>query len=256
MRQPEPAQPRAEASAADFDAYANSYDDDVNRSIGFIGAEHEFFVEAKARTLLELVRARLGAPRSVTALDVGCGPGLTDAALDGAFAKLAGVDVSPSILERAAERNAGVEYHLSDGRRLPFDDGSFDVTFAICVLHHVPPSERDSFLAEMARVTASPGIVAVFEHNPLNPLTRLAVRNCSFDHGVRLVMPGELSHRLAGTGARVTDRRFIVFIPWRSRILAAAERGLRWLPLGGQYVVAGAVSQPAPNRRNRHEPPP
>jgi hypothetical protein len=34
-------------------------------------------------------------------------------------------------------------------------------------------------------------------------------------------------------------RRYILFFPWKSRILAALENLLGWLPLGAQYYVTG-----------------
>ena len=61
----------------DFDRYRESYEEAVEDAISFAGQEHEFYVEAKARRLLELARGHLG-QRPLRALDVGCGIGLTD----------------------------------------------------------------------------------------------------------------------------------------------------------------------------------
>lgn len=46
----------------------------------------------------------------------------------------------------------------ADGERLPFADGSFDVTFAVAALHHA--LDLGAMVAEMARVTRPGGLVA------------------------------------------------------------------------------------------------
>ena len=93
----------------------------------------------RRRILVDLARRHLGDPSRLEALDVGCGPGETDAFLEGAFADCTGVDLSEPMVRRAAERNPWAPYAAYEkGDPLPFDDASLDVTFAICVLHHVP----------------------------------------------------------------------------------------------------------------------
>ena len=60
-----------------------------------------------------------------------------------------------------------------------------------------------AFVAELARVVRPGGLVVVFEHNPLNPLTRLVVSRVTFDDGVRLLRSGE--RRLAVRDARASN---------------------------------------------------
>src|SRR5213079_2165552 len=118
---------------------------------------------------VELARRNLGEPGELDVLDVGCGPGETDSFLEDAFRSLHGVDLSAAMIERAAERNPWAEYSsYGRGDQLPYADGSFDLSFAVCVLHHVPPGERPSLVEEIRRVTRPGGLVAIFEHNPWN----------------------------------------------------------------------------------------
>ena len=116
----------------EFDRYRDTYEAAVEDAIGFAGQEHGFYVEAKARRLLELARRRLGRVE-IAALDVGCGPGLTDTRILPHLRSLHGVDVSEPMIERARKTNPGASYEVYDGRRLPFEDGAFDLTFAINV---------------------------------------------------------------------------------------------------------------------------
>jgi len=220
----------------EFDRYGETYERAVGEAISFAGQEHDFYVEAKARRLVELARRLLGDGRAA-ALDVGCGIGLADRHLSSAF-DLHGVDVSPAMVARARETNPEVEYAVSEPARLPYPDGRFDLAFAMCVLHHVAPAERPAFLAEVRRVTRPGGLVCVFEHNPWNPLTRWVVRACEFDEGVELIPRRELASLCGRTGLDVAAQEYLLFFPWRARLLQAAERTLTGLPLGAQYVVA------------------
>lgn len=222
---------------ADFDRYADRYEELVRDSISFCGQEQEFFVEAKARSISGVVRRHVGALEDVRALDVGCGLGLLDGFL-GPVGELHGVDPSEASIRAARERNPGVRYTVGDGTSLPFEDGAFDVAFASCVVHHVPPAARGPFFAELARVTRAGGISVVLEHNPLNPLTRLAVSRCEFDDDAVLLGPRETRRRLKDAGARPLESRYILFFPWRSRVLSRVERALAPVPLGAQYYVA------------------
>jgi SAM-dependent methyltransferase len=223
--------------SADFDPYADRYRELVQGSIGFSGQDQDFFVEARSRRLLDLARRRLGDPGSLRALDVGCGLGLMDRHL-GAVGNLEGVDLSERMVEAARRSNPDVRYHVADGARLPFDDASFDLAFTACVLHHVPPEERPEFVGELRRVTRPGGLAVVFEHNPLNPLTRLAVSRCEFDEDAILLGRRETRGRLLAAGLRPAEERYILFFPWRGSVFARAEGALRRVPMGAQYYVA------------------
>lgn len=185
--------------------------------------------------MLELAGERLGPLEEVRAVDVGCGLGLVHRHLGPLTGRLEGIDVSPGLIEEAERRNPGGRYRTFDGGRLPYEDGAVDLTFAICVLHHVDPAARTEFVNELLRVTRTGGLVAVFEHNPLNPLTRLVVRRCAFDEGVVLVRRRALERLLAGAAGSGVGSRYILFTPWKKAW--ALERPLGRVPLGAQYVT-------------------
>ena len=223
-----------------FDQYKDSYRDAVEESIAFAGGDADRYVGAKARLLTELAGRHLGTPSKLDVLDLGCGPGETDAFLEGAFGALHGVDLSAALVERAAERNPWASYSAyEEGDQLPYGDATFDLSFAICVFHHVPAEERLDLVAEMRRVTRPGGLVAIFEHNPLNPLTRRAVRDCAFDDDAVLLPRGEARRLIEGSGMRPIESPFIIFFPRRGERRDRIERRLGWLPLGAQYYVAG-----------------
>jgi SAM-dependent methyltransferase len=223
----------------DFDEYRHSYRDAVQRSISFSGQDSGFFTDVKADLLCDLAERVLGDPRSLSILDVGCGVGLTDAAIVGRFGSVHGVDVSEGAVAEAAATNPWARYDSYDGRTLPFEDERFDLAFAICVLHHVERVDRQAFVQEVTRVVRPGGLFVVIEHNPVNPLTRIAVARCDFDEGVELVPRREAIALLAASGLETVEDPYVLFFPWRGRAFRRAERGLTWLPLGAQYIAAG-----------------
>ncbi len=101
-----------------------------------------------------------------TLLDVGCGPASITVGL-GRWAskgRIIGIDTSEEILKTASKTlsDAGVdnvELRLASVYELPFEDHTFDVTYAHQILQHL--SQPVAALAEMARVTRPGGFVAV-----------------------------------------------------------------------------------------------
>jgi SAM-dependent methyltransferase len=222
---------------AEFDRYSDSYREAVEESISFSGADLDLFTRVKADALLELA-GRVGYPDRLSFLDVGCGIGETDRFLEGRVGRLAGVDVAPQMLERARARNPWAEYRgYESGEPIPFEDESFDVCFAVCVLHHVPRDRRVQLVGEMRRVCRRGGLLALFEHNPFNPLTRRAVSGCEFDRDAELLSRRAALELLSAAGLPSPDGRYIVFFPRESRLLRGIERRLGWLPLGAQYAA-------------------
>jgi SAM-dependent methyltransferase len=229
---------------APFDHYADRYTDEVDQSISFIGQNHAFFTEVKADHLLRLARRVQGEPADIRALDVGCGIGETDSFLAGCFRELHGVDVAPAAVEVAARRNPSVSYKTYDGERLPYHQASFELVFAMCVMHHIPPQRWEAFAAELVRVALPGGLVVVVEHNPYNPLTRLAVARCSFDKDAVLIERKRMRVLFDAIGLEISEQRYFLFFPWRLPGSSKAEIALKWLPTGAQYLLAGRKAIP------------
>lgn len=221
-----------------FDAYRTRYEAVVSESIAFSGLGHAFFLDAKARLLADLFAGHFGAaaPRL---LDVGCGVGLLHRRLGAAVSAVSGTDPSVESLARARAENPGVAYRPQVGGTLPWPDAAFDASLAVCVFHHVPAIARPALVSEMRRVTRRGGLVVLIEHNPWNPLTRLAVARCPFDHDA-VLLGARGARRLLGAGglSAVRSRHFLAIPatgPWATR----AETLLGALPLGAQFAAIG-----------------
>lgn len=224
---------------SDFDAYdASAYRAAVRRATRFSGQDHDFFLRAKADHLVDAVRRQGRDPATASLLDVGSGVGLMEPFLVEPFGAISGCDVSRVAVDEARAANPAVDYRFVAGRTLPFDDAAFDVTIAGAVLHHVPGEARPEFVAELARVTRPGGVIAVFEHNPLNPFTRLVVARCPFDEGVALLRPKEVASLARAAGMVPRELRYLLFFPADRPIIRALERRLlRRVPLGAQYCA-------------------
>jgi SAM-dependent methyltransferase len=224
-----------------FDGYDKSYGAVVQSSIDFSGLPHSFFMTAKADLLRDLIATRLDSRQKPAALDVGCGVGEFHPFMRGVFRRLCGTDISAASIAQAQQSNPGVEYEAYDGEVLPYGHATFDLATAICVMHHVPPEKWLGFLREIRRVVRPGGLVCVIEHNPFNPLTRLAVARCEFDRDAMLLRAGQMQRLMTEAGLRDADTRYFLLLPWATPLMRRIERGFRRMPLGAQYLTCGIV---------------
>ena len=229
----------ADDTTAYFDAFAADYQASVERSVGFTGRDLGFFHRRKVHVLRRLAGRHLGNLAGARVLDVGCGAGVTDELLQPYVGSLHGVDVSKQMVAQAKVRNPSAMYEPYDGEHLPFPDGSFDFVLTICVVHHVPPPRWSDFVQEMARVTRPGGLVAILEHNPLNPLTRRAVSTCEFDEDAVLVPHRRATRLLRDAGVGPVEVCNFLFSPFEGRVGSRIDQWLARVPFGGQYVAAG-----------------
>ncbi|TJW22620.1 MAG: class I SAM-dependent methyltransferase, partial [Mesorhizobium sp.] len=77
----------------------------------------------------------------------------------------------------------------------------------------------------------------LFEHNPWNPLTTHAVRNCAFDENAILIDSRDARKRMAAAGFSKSDVVYRIFFPRVLARLRPLERFLTRMPMGAQYFV-------------------
>ncbi len=225
---------------SEFDKFAHEYAELHRANIAASGEDPEYFAEYKIRDLRDLcAAARVGEALS-RILDFGAGIGASIAPVRRHFpaARLTCVDVSTASLRIAAQRFRNeADFVAFDGSRLPFVDGSFDCVFSACVFHHIEPVLHIALLSELRRVLKHGGLVMIYEHNPLNPLTVQAVRTCPFDDNAILMSATTLKRRLMQAGFSSATARYRLFFPRALRLMRPLEQWMKWLPLGAQYYV-------------------
>ncbi len=224
-----------ERSFDDFDSHAMNYREVHSANVKMSGADSYYFAEHKVKLLNEYEqnsKSRL--------LDLGCGDGLTDVYFSKYFPAMLidGIDISEkSIAEADKKQIPRTSFTIYDGQTIPFEDNYFDIVFVASVLHHIDFSLHQPVLHEIHRVLKPGGRLYIFEHNPINPVTRYFVSTCSFDKGARLLGHSYSKKLLKSLSFRDIHRKFILFFPRKGLLakLIRHEKKLSWLPLGGQY---------------------
>ena len=223
-----------------FDEYARKYDELLRDPLRdkFAGGS-DFFIRQKCR----IVASRLPrGSRTLRVLDAGCGQGTAFQFFDRRV-RVFGTDISQPMLRPAALRGpVAVQEPLS----LPFADDTFDAVYAFCIYHHIPDDDHVRHLSELRRVVKPGAEVMIFEHNPYNPVTARIFKRAPIDRGCHMIRPARLRQIFRSAGFDELEQGFLLFVPESlDRVLGAIEPALSWLPLGGQYFVAGRKTSPS-----------
>jgi SAM-dependent methyltransferase len=220
------------AGSSRFNEFATDYDAIHKKNLAISGEEPVYF----ARQKVEALRRWVDDCPETRVLDFGCAVGVLTAQLASHYRHVTGHDVAKDCLERARERVPAATF-VEDPEGIP--PRSFGLAVMANVLHHVPPAQRDAVMARVVGALAPGGALAVFEHNPLNPVTRYVVRDCAFDDDAILLPPWETWRRMGRAGLVDVRVRFTIFFPRPLAFLRGLEPRLARLPVGGQYLATG-----------------
>ena len=224
---------------AEFDKFAAEYRDLHAANIRLSGEDPEYFAEYKIKDIAAEL-SLTGGELDGCVLDFGAGVGYSVPFFRRYMpaARLTCLDVSKRSLAIGAAKHRGdAEFCHFDGTTIPFEDASYAIALASCVFHHIPHAEHVGLLREIRRVLAPGGTLFIFEHNPLNPLTRHAVNTCEFDENAVLIRAAAMRARTLEAGFSAARIRYRIFFPALLRRLRPLERHLTWLPLGAQYCI-------------------
>ncbi|MBL0357940.1 MAG: class I SAM-dependent methyltransferase [Chitinophagaceae bacterium] len=221
----------------DFDAYAKNYRAIHTKNIQLSGADSYYFAEMRVQMLQGYEQNE-----SLKVLDLGCGDGVSEIFMQQYFPQwtIEGIDVSKESIEMAKQQQlANSNFAVYDGIHIPFEDNSFNIVFVAGVLHHVEFNLHSPMLDEMKRVLKPGGRLIIYEHNPLNPLTKYIVNTCAFDQDARLLRCGYLSRLLLRHQFNINQRLYFIFFPPKGifKKMIGLEKYLHWLPLGGKYFI-------------------
>ena len=114
----------------------------------------------------ELILAAAEVRADDTVLDVACGPALMACAFAAVAGHVAGIDLTPAMIERAkilqgSKALPNLSWRIGDVLPLPFADAAFSLVFTRYSFHHF--LDPKAVLAEMVRVCAPGGRVVVVD---------------------------------------------------------------------------------------------
>jgi SAM-dependent methyltransferase len=220
-------------SRVDFDQYAGQYEAILAAQTNFFDGDSSYF----ARYKIELARQLVGQAGAV--LDFGCGIGRSMPHLQEVFpaASLVGCDPSAESLAIARRENPRCRFVLMEELS---PEPKFDLVIASCVFHHIPPQGRQMAIRYCYSRLKEGGHFIIFEHNPINPVTRHLVKNCPFDADAVLLSMRETIARMRNEHLTIDQSSYCLFFPQQLAALRPFEKYIRWLPMGGQYFVCAS----------------
>jgi ubiquinone/menaquinone biosynthesis C-methylase UbiE len=227
----------SERTFDDFDGFAAGYRYIHTANIKLSGVDSFYFARMKVEYLRSFEKNE-----AISILDIGCGDGATELFMEQYFFqwKIDAIDISIKSIEEARKKNImNASFTVYDGSKIPFINESYDVVFIAGVLHHVDFNLHQTIIKEIFRVLKKGGRLYLFEHNPLNPVTKYLVKTCVFDKGACLLKSGYLINLLRKRKLKISNKYFIIFFPRKGILskLIFLEKWIKWLPLGGQYFI-------------------
>jgi SAM-dependent methyltransferase len=218
----------------DFDKHAEQYEKQLTDDLKFFGEESSYFAEYKVRILKEEIDECPG-----RILEFGCGIGLNLQFLISYFrnSEVTGCDISEKSIEAASKRNPKAKFFRITEGNIAGERENYDIIFISNVFHHIEPHLRADSVSLIYSMLKPGGLVYFFEHNPYNPVTRRIVNNCVWDTDAILLKPAESLELFRNAGFKVTGKKYALYFPSFLKILRPVEKGLWFVPLGGQYYI-------------------
>lgn len=223
---------------AEFDKFADEYLASHAQNLRITGEDPAYFSRYKIEEIRrQWNRRRPAEPAAI--LDFGSGIGGSLPHLKDAFpgAGLTAFDVSERSLAIAQSRFPGVADFVHGADLGALGVRRFDLVFASCVFHHIDETLHVGLLAQLRGLLRPDGWLVVFEHNPVNPVTRYIVATCPFDENAVLIPAGVLAAREKEAGFGKVETRFTGFFPHALAKLRPLEPLLSAVPLGAQYYT-------------------
>jgi SAM-dependent methyltransferase len=216
----------------DFDDYSKEYNDLMDNQLSVFTDDVSYFAEYKIEETKKTLKTK---PKNI--LDFGCGVGRNINFFKKHFplAKISGCDISQKSIDIAKKSFPESDFFVIEDIPKP---QNFDLIFISNVFHHITKSDRDDVVKNILLPYLSDnGSIVVFEHNPINPVTRYLVATCPFDKDAELLFKNQLKSLFLKFGLSVEEESFTLFFPPSWKKFKLLENKLKKIPFGGQYFI-------------------
>lgn len=129
--------------------------------------DYNVFSDAANAKLIDSFVRLSGLGQGSKVVDLGCGSGIFTFLLSQRGYDVAGLDISPRLLELGRQKWPHIPFVEGDVEALPYKDGSLDGVFLSGIVHHLPDPSRCA--AEVFRVLRPGGRFVAFDPNRKNP---------------------------------------------------------------------------------------
>jgi SAM-dependent methyltransferase len=220
---------------AEFDRYAEAYDQLCRDSIAISGETREYFAQQRISYLAACMRAMSHDAGMV--MDYGCGTGAAAPFLREQLRarQVLGVDPSQRSLELARAKHGQVARFAALDEYTPC--GQVDTAYVSAVLHHIQPAGRPAAVKYLVDSLRPGGVLSLWEHNAWSPAARYLMWTCAFDADAQIVWPATARRLLREAGFVVLSTRYRFIFPHALAWLRPLEQPLSVIPLGAQYQV-------------------
>jgi SAM-dependent methyltransferase len=223
-----------------FDEYAENYEQLHKDSIKSSGFAPGYFDEHKIKVIVEDYKPTQVQTEKI--LNFGCGIGKSEQFINKYFknCEIQSVDVSKESISMAKERNKhfkNIQFSsFNDVTDLPFEN-RFNIIFIANVFHHIPETLHLHILKHLRLFLAPEGVIYIFEHNPINPLTRKAFNTCEFDVGCTMIPSKIMKGLCEAASFKQIKINYVLFFPKFLSFFSRFEKHMKFIPVGAQYYI-------------------
>ena len=216
----------------EFDYLSKNYDNLLKNSIPTVLEEVNYFYSYKVKLIYNLTEKK----KNINILDFGCGTGTSLKIISKYFksCELWGYDESKESIKKIKKKKNSFKL-TSNLKNIPLK--KFDLIFISMVFHHIDKKNHQKILSYCKNFLKSTGVIYIFEHNPLNPVTNYVFKNNLIDENAEMISSKKLISKSLAAKLRIVDLKYTLFFPKQLNFLRFLEKYLFWLPFGAQYLL-------------------
>jgi len=216
----------------EFDKYSEKYKKLLKGSFPKFFQNIDYYSEYKVNEVFNH-RKKI---KTQTILDFGCGVGLSLKYFSKYFSNLElwGYDNSSLSLKEIENENGSINL-TSNLDNIPRNH--FDAIFIANVFHHINETEHEKTLNDLKRFLKPDGLIYIFEHNKLNPVTKIIFSMSDLDKNAKMVPIKKFYELSYKCEMQIVLKKYTLFFPKQLSFLKIFEKLLNWMPLGMQYLI-------------------